>query len=86
MNTTVKASAAQQSGFNDNGVATDSVTSEKYIWTKPDNTDDTGLISYFTEDGTWRVLGHLNNDNKLVITNNTYSKTESLKTSTNYTN
>lgn len=73
--TTVTANEGQQSGFNAGFKTT--VTSPSYIWTKPTNMTDTSLISYFAEDGAYRILGNLNN-NRLVITNETYDKTKSL--------
>lgn len=66
LNTTATAQAGQQSGFN-SGSATP-ITSTSYIWTKPNNTTDTSLISYFTEDGSYRKLGYINKTtNKLVL-------------------
>ena len=60
-------------------------TGTNYIWSKGDSTD-TPTTSYFIEDGTYRVLGYLNSNNKLVITSNNYESSKSLSSETDYTN
>ena len=81
VNTTITACAGQQSGFNSGSTKT--VTTSSYVWTKPDNTNDTALKSNFTEDGSYRKLGYINSSMKLVL-NGDYTKTSKLS-ATDYT-
>lgn len=84
LNTTATAQAGQQSGFNTGSSMP--ITSTSYIWTKPVNTTDTSLISYFTEDGSYRKLGYIDESTKLVLVGDgTYDK-ESKLSDINYDN
>lgn len=61
------------------------ITGTNYIWSKGGKTD-TLTTSYFIEDGKHRILGYLDSNNKLVITNNGYESSKSLASETDYTN
>lgn len=88
LNATVTAQAGQQSGFNtgsEKSITSTSDTEPSYIWTKPNNTTDTELISYFTEDGSFRKLGVIESNKLKLISGGSYNSETKLY-ATNYNN
>lgn len=63
---------------------TKTLNSTNYIWTKGSETDS-NTISNFNEDGYYRLLAYLGDDNKIVFVSDNYSNTAKL-TESNYTN